>query len=383
VSVRLYGRDVGHGSLAVVTRGFREALEGAGLLEGVVALDRAGGSEESEEPPGALARDAVFTGNLNLVRRMSQGARHARHWVTVTPNSTYIPKDLLGAVVALPSPHILSASSWGTVQIRLTLHEMGFVQKASLHFGAQPEPLWVELQHQDKSVMVHTVHHGVSGFAPIEAELLQARLDYQRGLFRVVHFSTTDGERKGTLELVQAWALLRKLARWPESGELLLVLDDHARRALQERMLDRDLALPVGVRILPRGNLSSLQMSNLLCHMHVLAAPSRGEGFGLTVAEARACGIVTVSTRTTGHSAGHCDGPGTIQVHQQDRDLCAIDDGPGALAPSLQPAHIATALMTAFEHWEKLSAEALGCAEAFRQEWSWQQQLAPLVELLR
>jgi len=44
----------------VVTEGFRSALEATGLLDGIVALDKSGGSEEDDEPSGALERhDAV------------------------------------------------------------------------------------------------------------------------------------------------------------------------------------------------------------------------------------------------------------------------------------------------------------------------------------
>lgn len=275
MTVRLYGRDVGNGSLAVVTRGFRQVLESSELLEGFVALDRSGGSEEQEAPPGALARDAVFTGNLNMVRVMLQGARHERHWVTVTPNSTYIPKDLLAAVAALPNPCILSASAWGGTMISGALHEMGFryVEDGQIH---------CTYVAGEKTVEVHVMHHGVSSdYAPALSDLENTLADYNNGKFRVVHFSTTEGQRKGTFELVQAWHLLRQRGSLPVEAELLLVLDDHAKRALQERMLDADLRLADGARMLPRGNLMPHHMSRLLCHMHVLVAPSRGEGFGL------------------------------------------------------------------------------------------------------
>lgn len=381
MSVRLYGRDVGNGSLAVVTRGFREVLEGAGLLEGFVALDRSGGSEEQDASPGALARDGVFTGNLNLVRTMLIGARHERHWVTVTPNSTHIPRDQLAAVLSLPNPRILSASAWGTRVIVDTLREMGFaIVDASADTRVRLQA--PRSQGDVVTVYVHTVRHGVSGFAPVTEEIERTRADYEKGEFRVVHFSTTEGQRKGTLELVRAWQLMRELRWLPEKAELLLVLDEHAARALRARMSDTGLSLPDGARLLPRGSLNPAQMSCLLCHMHLVAAPSRGEGFGMIPLSASACGVQTVATLTTGHGAGHCVPPGVFGIPQDD-ELLPIDDGPGAVAAAVDPQCIARAIQSAHHSWRQISQLAQDAAANVADAWSWQRQLASLVELLR
>ncbi len=360
MTVRLYGRAVGNGSLSVVTAGFREVLSEANLLDGFVALDKSGGSEEEYAPAGALARDAVFTGNLNLISAMRTGARHERHWVQVTPNSTHIPPNLLGAIIQLPGAHILSASSWGSAVISQALVAMDVPELPP----------------------ILTVHHGVSGFVPEEEELRRTRLDYEKGLFRVVHFSTTDGERKGTLELVQAWRLLVQGKLIPERSELLLVLDHHARAALMQRVAYDDVAVPGSVQILPRADMNSAMMSRLLCQQHLVCAPSRGEGFGLLPLQARACGVPVATTNTTGHGAGHCHGPGVIRIRQSP-ELYAIDDGPDALAPRVDPLEIADAISVAYAGWSGLSSVAEAFSEAVRKKWSWQAQLAPLVEQLK
>lgn len=356
--MRLYGRAVGNGSLSVVTSGFREVLESAGLLEGFVALDKSGGSEEDASPPGALARDGVFTGNLNLVNAMRVGAKHERHWVQVTPNSTHIPPKLLGAVLQLPNVRILSASAWGTKIIVENLREMGA--------GA-----WI-----------HGAHHGISGFAPSTEDLGRTRLDYELGRFRVVHFSTTDGERKGTLELLHAWNLLGKESSIPGKSELLLVLDHHARAALMQRMAYDDIKMPRGVQILPRADMGSEAMSRFLCQQHLVCTPSRGEGFGLLPLQARACGVPVATTVTTGHSAGHCHGPGVIRI-DQDPALFSIDDGPDALAPRVEPRMIADAIATAYSAWNGLSKMSETFSEAVAKKWAWGAQLAQLVEQLK
>jgi glycosyltransferase involved in cell wall biosynthesis len=371
MTVRLYGRDVGNGSLAVVTRGFRDVLQSLGLLEGLVALDKMmGSSEEDESPPGALARDAIFTGNLNAVGIMQRGARHERHWVQVTPNSTFIPKELLGAILKLPNPRILSCSAWGTTMIGEALHEMG------LRY-VEDNQLWCTYHafYAGTEVQVHTVHHGVSGFAPVLEEIEKTRSDYHEGEFRVVHFSTTEGERKGTLELVKAWPLVK-----PEQGaKLYLVLDYHARAALQQRLVFEDMALPESVALVPRADLDATGMSKFLCHMHLVACPSRGEGFGLLPLQARACGVPCVATMTTGHSAGHVRGGGMLGIDQLP-ELLPIDDGPAALAQAVRPEDIASAIRAAYIDWIWMSQRAVNEAPSVIEEWSWEQQLAPLME---
>jgi glycosyltransferase involved in cell wall biosynthesis len=372
MSVRLYGRSVGHGSLSVVTAGFREVLEGAGLLDGFVALDKSGGDEEQDAPTGAFARDGMFTGNLNMVPVMRLGARHERHWVQVTPNSTHVPSQLLAAILDLPNPHILSASAWGSCMIHNMLNEMGLAT-ASDESGMR----YMGHGHQ---VRLHTVRHGVSGFAPVPEEIEKTRADFAKGEFRAIHFSTTDGERKGTLELVQAWQLLEKML--PGKPELFLVLDHHANVALQKRLHDLRIAMPATVRILPRGDMDAATMSRVLCHMHLVVAPSRGEGFGLIPLSARACGVPVAATMTTGHSAGHLPMEAVMCIRQI-KDLEPIDDGPGAMAPPVFAADIAETVAAAHGDWLALSLIAESMAPVVSREWSWQNQLAPLVELLR
>lgn len=374
MGVRLYGRSIGNGSLSVVTSGFREVLSGVGLLEGFVALDKSGGDEEQDAPPGALARDGVFTGNLHLVPTMQRNARHERHWVQVTPNSTYVPKNLLGAILKLSNPQILSASTWGSRVIHNTLFEMGLPPVS--------DELGMRYSGGGHSVRLYTVRHGVSGFAPDANEIEKTRADFERGQFRVIHFSTTEGERKGTFELVQAWNLLRHHSAFPKDAELLLVLDHHANVALQQRLRALAIDTPPGVRILPRGDMDAAMMSRVLCRMHLVAAPSRGEGFCLPVLEGRACGVPVVCTNTTGLSAGHAE-HGDVVVIRQPEELEPIDDGPGAMAPPLHALDVAEAIMHAHGDWYALSLIAENMAPSVIQEWSWQNQLAPLVEKLQ
>ncbi len=359
MTVRLYGRSVGNGSLSVVTAGFREALLDANLLEGEVSLDRTGGSEEEHGPPGALANDGVFTGNLGHTPLMQQSARHNRDWVQVTPNSSQIPKRLLEGVLRLPNVRILSASSWGSSVIAANLLEMGC--------------------HDIPPIL--TVHHGVSGFAPSPADLEVARSEFNEGCFRVVHFSTSGGQRKGTFELVQAWRMLRERQQLSPKATLTLVLDFEARKSLIERLADAGEPEPSHVFLRDRMDADAAAMSKYLSLAHLVCTPSRGEGFGLTPLQARACGVPVATTTVTGHSAGHCCGPGVVRISTGDQ--ADIDDGPGALAPLVCPSDIMSAIHQAFHDWHNLSQQAQAAAPIVAEEWSWKKQLAPLIEQLK
>jgi glycosyltransferase involved in cell wall biosynthesis len=259
--------------------------------------------------------------------------------------------------------------------IGVALYEMGFEY-------VEDGNVWCTHVADGKTVEIHTMGHGISGFVPAPDEIAVARAEYDKGQFRVIHFSTTDGERKGTIELVQAWAMLTQYSTFPKDAELWLVLDHHANVALQARLRDIALSLPRGVRVLPRGDMNAATMSRVLCRMHLVATPSRGEGFGLFPLSSRACGVPVATTATTGHSAGHAEGPGVVTIPQPE-ELAPIDDGPGAMAPPVLPFDIAQAIAFAHGEWPALSALAEAHAGDVARVWSWENQLAPLMELLR
>lgn len=339
---RLYG--VTHvSSHGTVTHGFARALESVGKLDGLVDLTQIP-SDDDEPVGGALARDAVFTGSLDRMGVMACNARHDRRYAMVAPNSTVIPKRLIEDLER-QATHILAPSTWA----------------------------YHVLRAQCPALPVLVAPHGVShDLQPYSAQ--PCRQDYEAGGFKVFHFSTSNGERKATRELVQAWQ--RVHADLGPGARLYCVLNNPT--SLQWVGLDDHRT---NVSLCDRNDHSEAVFAAHMAHIHLVAQPSRGEGFGLVPLEARAAGCPVLMTDCTGHSehAGTSE-DGCVVVPSG--PYAEIDDGPGAEAPTVRVDDIAQALLEAHRNWKKLKENALARAELVRRNWSWEKKLATILPLL-
>ena len=74
------------------------------------------------------------------------------------------------------------------------------------------------------------------------------------------------------------------------------------------------------------------------------------------------------ATDCTGHSE-HVAGPGVDVI--KSGELAPIDDGPGALAPMVEPGNIAGSLVRMLQGWTLRAIEANALQEKISQHWSW------------
>jgi glycosyltransferase involved in cell wall biosynthesis len=341
----------GYGSHAQVTAGFAGALRASGLMAGLVAFDQ-DLPPDSPQPGGAMAPKAVFTGPLGFLPAMRRGARHAERYAMLAPNSSFVPGNLLLALEGICT-EILVPSKWARSVVE-----------------------------EQTSMPVRVVPHGVApDFAPLPAIREATVAAYRRGDFNVLHLSSSVYERKGTRELLEAWAMLCANGELPDSARLRLVLEMDALARTAAWMAESSLKLH-NVALTARLDARPASLSETYAAHHVVCQPSRGEGFGFCPVESLACGVPIVATTCTGHSEWFWPRLiGAVPVeHGPD---APIDDGPGALAPSVSPDAIAAALRQAYTDWERLNAGAAAASTSIRVNWAWQRQLAPFVEVLR
>lgn len=318
--VRLYGPTIGYGSFANVIRGMRIGL--GERLAGVVPIDCY--TQDREEQEEARADDpmmylgfeapvGMLVGNPMMgVGLMRSAGQHKERWFLLPPNSTYVPETLLlslrGKVDVLVSP-----SRWGADMLR---------EKVGRHIAVK---VW---------------QHGVHPDFLVEAPSMPTEPPY-----RLLHLASTMAERKGTIELLRALALLPA-----DASKLVERLDIVLEGAQQmpRKWAQAADAAGMPVRLLPRWNKTPAELREALQgpeRYHIVCQPSRGEGFGLVPLEARAAGACVVMSDATGHMEHAYTAALNLESEVVPQGPYEpIDDGDGALAPAVDPAQIASAL---------------------------------------
>jgi glycosyltransferase involved in cell wall biosynthesis len=230
-------------------------------------------------------------------------------------------------------------------------------------------------------VPVVVVPHGVRDIyrrSDVADEALRKLYDVDR--FFVLHVTSTATKRKGTLELIQAWAELG--TDWRERANLVILAHPLSVSVYQRYAEHLGLGDSMSLRIVAGLGLSDEDMPGVYQSAHVLCQPSRSEGFGFTPLESRACGVPVVATVCTGHSE-HMDAstPGVVAIpHYASTE---IDDYHGATAPAIEVSDIAMALRSARENWRALKGAALSAADSVREQWAWERvSEAPLKALV-
>jgi hypothetical protein len=354
-TVRLYGFTRGFGSYAQVTRGFEEGLRGLNFDDtnlAMVSLDS--GDRDDEEPRLQLAHEAILTGPPPAWPVLFQNAQHAERSVMLAPNSDSVPDDLMRSLEKAAT-RILVPSHWA-----------------------------LEVLAARTKLPVHIVSHGVSREFSAQARDVEGlTAAHNDGEFRVLHLTSTTGQRKGTVELIRAWnqAIAQKMI--PPKAKLVVVATPEAKLPL---VLESGL-VGDAVMLFDRVNGSPLMMNSIYGRMHAVCQPSRAEGFGLVPLEARAAGCPVIATGCTGHSE-HMGGqdwePDQRAKKMKEMGVVVvahgaytfIDDLPGACAPSVKEEDILPALRTAYDEWSSLNASAMKHSTMVSKEWTWTRRLA-------
>jgi len=355
--VRIYGPSNDHGSWARVAAGMRSGLEQIGRLAGFYALEAAVNDLDDGLPVGHDAHLGVLIGPPSFANVLCGRGEHKRRAVLIAANSSWLPAGTM-RVVELASTELLAPSEWSAEVVRS--HAQPPVSPEPTTGGkilitAPPVSVW---------------RHGVSdAFQPTHKAYAHG---YHPDDYRVLHLASTSKERKSTVQLARAWTRAKTRGWLPPGARLDIAVsgsDGYVREALGMSE-DGYEELGVGIRLAPRLNLSEVHMARLYQQYDLVCQPSRAEGFGLVPLEARCCGVPVCVTLCTGH-AEHMsqDASGVVVIPHG--EPTAIDDGPGAMAPTVAVDDIAQALRQAYERRHPLHDELLANVDVLRQVWPW------------
>ena len=249
--VRLYGIGRHNGSFGRVTQGIKEGLESLGRLAGFVPLDEL---EDDMQLDGATAPLAIYAGPPSGVAAMTSYGEHQRRYAILAPNSAWLPRELLEKMRLYTE--VVAPSTWGAEVVR--------------RYTERPVPPFF---------------HGVSkGFWLGDSATLDVtRKAFAAGEFRVLHLSSTDRQRKGTAELVDAWVNLVDRGILGSAPSLQLLVD--APKGTFPKA-EAHPSILLNCRYL---NARVEQMRDFYQHFHLLCQPSRAEGFGMTRTCLRDC----------------------------------------------------------------------------------------------
>lgn len=185
---------------------------------------------------------------------------------------------------------------------------------------------------------------------------LRARIAHKASPF-VLHMSTDQSlpGRKGTEELLRAWAILQegRLGAAPTVRGARLLLHVPPALNIPLSYLARDLGVYDSV-IIENGLLhggGESELLNVMLQADLVAAPSRCEGFGMMLLAALVLGAPLLCTYATGQSDFLADSPGWLGVPTAHVAPLAMEEGN---APVVDPSVLAASLLVAMQPQTRL-----------------------------
>lgn len=339
--VCIYGPAGENDSWCRIARGMYKGLLACGVPSSFVDLRDIVLEQDEGLPKGYDAEIGIYCGppkHMSILRRTGQ---HRERLVMIAANSSWLPPEPMDDAAHVCTG-LLGPSHWACDVLRQ-------------HGSGLPVFLW---------------QHGVDD-AFCRGAPKTERSPGAEHLWRVLHLASTGLDRKGTLQLVEAWARCCRDGRIgpPQRAQLdLIVSAPHG--YVQQALSELGAGKSCNVGLFRRANLSEEKMAALYGDYDLVCQPSRAEGFGLVPLEALACGVPVAATGCTGHSDYLTLGQrGVVLIAHGDET--PSDDGPGAIAPSVSADDIADALEGAYRDRPSLEFGAWSDADELRAKWCW------------
>lgn len=340
----VYGPHTGHSSIEVVTRGVEQAAEHHGVLGGVRTLETQADFLDSE-PGGWFGTHAALNCDAYTMAPIMEQGHHRRRFQYIFPNSTWVPQSFYIVCMNSSVDCVLTCSDWAVSMLKGAAPEIFSVRIRKLRLGVDSERFRRWDVDQDGVVR-----------------------DPRNERYVVSHFAGSALERKGTLELLEAFC------RWDNPDAVLaLVVHPMEYTRVREARDEKPERFRETIGIWTRVNGSPEVMRTLYWCSDLVVQPSRAESYGFIPIEARCCGVPVAITTETGHRE-YCFEPtfydnGMVAIPTRVDAEVAYD--PGGHAPDVHPDDIAHALDLSYENREMLKQEAEDTADEVRRQHDW------------
>ena len=339
-SIRLYYPGGKAGSFGTLAEGYLRAFRELGIKH--AAFDYREPPDEDGFGVGGSNYDiGLYLGEPTHLNLMHIHTSHKERLVMVAPNGLGIP-DVIGQSCKAFGVKPLSPSEWGA----------RIVAKAT---GMPVE------------VAPHGVHVQLNGPPQLRPRDPGDKL-------RLLHFTSTSSDRKGTLTLLEAM----KRQGVAEAADLVI----HCDPLIEDDLLDIVSDLPIqvsrhiDVQSWPIENDGSY--GDYLLSFDAVVQPSRAEGFGLVPLEAASVGRPAILTPGTGHDMYTRDIYQIPLVYPVDLWGTVFDEeGYGMIDGEPYPVmgiceqEVADAILYVHRRYDHMSEWALAKSASVREKWSW------------